>query len=231
MKADAVPLFLPFCDYERRIWDLPIWHYRTVIKFNVRRLRYLNAKCHQQTFTQKCSELVNRYQQSTQRRQTSLYHLGQELGGQAGARLANKLNLPASRDILLRLVRRHPEPLSEKVRVLGVDDWAFRKGRRYGTILMDLKARRVVDLLPDRNAETIKTWLQHQPQVEFVARARSKEYAPGIHMGAPTLFAIYVPLLFQKAPTKALTTLICLIWKRVIQSVVTMPIRCGGKLR
>ncbi len=115
----------------------------------------------------------------------SLYHIAQVVGGQAGARLAGKLAMPTSGSTLLRLIRRRPETGPDEPRILGIDDWAMRRGQRYGTILVDLEQRRVVDLLPDRTAATLTSWLKEHPGVAVTARDRSPEYALGIRDGAP----------------------------------------------
>lgn len=171
--------------YSRQIHDLPIWQKQVIIKLRVRRYRCENRYCQQKTYAQRCPKLVRRYQRSSNRLTTSLYHIGQELGGQAGNRLATNLTMGKSRDTLLRIVRRMPDSTPRAVRVLGIDDWAMRKGRRYGTILVDLEAHHVVDLLPARDAETVKAWLIGQPQIEIVARDRSQEYALAIREGVP----------------------------------------------
>lgn len=93
--------------------------------------------------------------------------------------------MPASPDTLLRMVRQMPEYLNQKVRVVGVDDWAFRKGHRYGTILVDLEKYKVIELLENRTAECLKTWPQTHPKIEVVSRDRSKEYEQDISQGAP----------------------------------------------
>jgi len=106
-------------------------------------------------------------------------------GGEGGARLAKLLSMTTSPDTLLRLMRSAPEPDVTTPRVLGVDDWAFRSGQTYGTILVDLEKHQVIDLLPDRRAETLISWLQAHPGVEIISRDRSNEYRKGATLGAP----------------------------------------------
>lgn len=171
--------------YERTLMDLPVSQFRVRIRLRVRRYRCLTPSCNQQTFSQRIRGFFEPYQRATNRLLTSLYHIAQVAGGQAGARLANKLAMPASGSTLLRIIRRHPEISCDEPRVLGVDDWAMRKRRRYGTILVDLEKRHVVDLLPDRTAATLTAWLQKHTGVEVVARDRAMEYALGISGGAP----------------------------------------------
>ncbi len=94
--------------------------------------------------------------------------------------------MATSVDTLLRSVRARPLPTASTPTALGVDDWSFKRGSTYGTILVDLETRRVVDLLPDRRAETLAAWLRpRRRRVKVVARDRSTEFARGVEMGAP----------------------------------------------
>ena len=115
----------------------------------------------------------------------ALWHIGQVAGGQAGARLATCLRMPTTRHTLLRLLRQQPVTEGEMLRVIGVDDWAKRRGQTYGTIVVDLERHRVVDLLPNRDAQTVRNWLTGRPSIQIVARDRSLEYTQGITSGAP----------------------------------------------
>jgi len=103
--------------------------------------------------------------------------LGFALGGEAGARLSRRLAMTTSPDTLLRRVKASPGGATTPPRVLGIDDWAWRKGRRHGTILIDLERSRVLDLLPDRESATLQTWLKDRPEIEIISRDRSGAYA------------------------------------------------------
>jgi transposase len=113
-------------------------------------------------------------------------------GGEAGARLAATLGMATSPDTLLRVAKSAPlgSDLGEPIRVLGVDDWAWRRGQRYGTILVDLERGRVVDLLPTREPEPLIAWLQTHPEVAIVSRDRASGYADAVRRGAPAAIQV-----------------------------------------
>jgi Transposase/Helix-turn-helix domain of resolvase len=129
--------------------------------------------------------LVAPYARRTARLDSVLSLLAFAIGGEPGARLAGRLGMATNPATLLRLMRRATVPGQPTPRVLGVDDWAFRKGHRYGTIVVDLEQHRVVDVLPARHAEPLVDWLEAHPGVEVLSRDRAPAYAEAARKGAP----------------------------------------------
>lgn len=171
--------------YIRTVADLPCAGRRVLLKLVVRKFVCPTLDCPQQLFTERRSEFVQSYARMTNRLREALLALGMTTGGESGERLAPRLGMDVSAPTLLRQMRSMVLPVQEPVHLLGVDDWAWKKGQTYGTILVDLERHRPIDLLPDRTSVTTEGWLRSHPEVDLVSRDRSGEYAAAAKVQAP----------------------------------------------
>ena len=171
--------------YTRTLRDLPASGRPVHLLVHVRRFFCHERTCPRKIFAERFPALTAPRVKFTLRLQASLRELGFALGGEAGARLGKQLSLPGSPDTLLRLVKGTPLPASLAPRVVGVDEWSWKRRLRYGTLICDLESGRPIAVLPDRSVETVSAWFEQHPTVEIVSRDRSAEFAAAIAQGAP----------------------------------------------
>ncbi len=173
--------------YCRCLQDFPWQGVSVQLWATVGRFRCRNSSCPRKIFCERLPQVARAYGRQTERASEIVRLIGYVAGGLPGQRLLARLSIATSDDTVLRRVRQSATPESSVLRVrnLGVDDWAWRKGQEYGTILVNLDLHRVVDLLPDRAAESFSEWLQQHPEIVTISRDRCGLYAEGASLGAP----------------------------------------------
>ena len=172
--------------YNRELSDLPVSGKAVRIKLMARKYFCENYSCPRKVFTERFANEICPHGRRLIRSNHLLCKMALELGGNKGATISQLVGLPISSSTILRILRKLDIPEKTMTSgIIGVDDWAFKKGNAYGTIIVDLKNNEVIDLLPDRSPDTLIKWLQSHPEVQIVSRDRYGPYASAIKQGAP----------------------------------------------
>ncbi|HEU5383568.1 MAG TPA: ISL3 family transposase, partial [Ktedonobacteraceae bacterium] len=171
--------------YQRTVADLPCAGRNVLLILRVRKFFCRTLTCSHKIFAERLPGLVESYGRMTTRLIALLQALGLGSGGQLGTRQAERSGIATTPSTLLRQGMQLPAPVTRAIRVLGVDDWSWKKHHRYGTLLVDLERHKIIDLLADRESATLERWLRDHPEVEIVSRDRGKDYAKAVTHAAP----------------------------------------------
>jgi len=171
--------------YQRTLRDVPCAARQVVFHLSVRKFFCRNPDCARKIFTERLPAFVEPWAQVTRRLFEAVQAVGFATSGELGTRLADRIGIHSSPTTMLRRMMALSSPSSCQVSLLGIDDWSFRRGRKFGTLLVDLATHTVLDLLPDRNAESAAAWMREHPEIEVVSRDRGGEYASAAVAGAP----------------------------------------------
>ena len=171
--------------YVRKPQALPCGDAAIQLVLSVQRYSCENPSCSHRTFAERIPETVEFYSRRTADLEALLQIIAFETSAETVGRICKGLKVSVSPDSVLGLIRKRTALPTREVKVLGIDDWAFKKGQNYGTLLVDLERHRAIELLPDRTQNTLSAWLQNHPEIQIVSRDRSFEYKAGIDTGAP----------------------------------------------
>jgi transposase len=171
--------------YRRRVADLPIQGMPVKFDMTVRRFRCRTTGCPQRIFSERFQKTMGHYARETLRRNATLENVAFALGGKPAERITHVLGMATSDSTLLRRIRYSPCTAETSAQIIGIDDFAFKKGNTYGTIIVNHQSGRPMDMLPDREAQTVEKWAREHPEIEIVSRDRSGAYKSGIDAGAP----------------------------------------------
>ena len=170
--------------YQRTLRDVPCAGRQVVFHLSARKFFCRNQDCARKIFTERLPTFVEPWAQVTKRLFEAVQAVGFATSGELGTRLADRIGLHSSPTTMLRRMMDLASPSSYQVSLLGIDDWSFRRGRKFGTILVDVATHTVLDLLPDRNAKSAASWMREHPEIEVVSRDRGGDYASAAVAGA-----------------------------------------------
>jgi transposase len=194
--------------YQRTVRDVPCGGRRIQLLLTVRKFFCRNPLCERKIFAERLPDLVHSWARMTIRLGEQLTSVGLATCGKAGTRLAARLGMQTTRYTILRRIMALPDPSYPSVVYLGLDDFAFRRGFCFGTVLVDLERHRVIDLLPDRRVETAAQWMRERPDIAVVSRDRGGEYASAASQAVPWAVQVADKFHLAKNLTEAMQLLL-----------------------
>jgi transposase len=171
--------------YHRTLKDAPCVGRQLQLRLCVRKFYCRNPACSRKVFTERLADLAEPWARMTTRLKEQITSIGLSTSGKAGVRLGGRLGIETSRNTTLRRIMDIPDEARASVVYLGIDDFSFRRGYQFGTILVDLESHRPIDLLPDRQAATAAAWMRDNPEIHVVSRDRSSTYASAASEAVP----------------------------------------------
>jgi transposase len=171
--------------YRRKPRDLPCAGRPIRLVLTVKKFFCREPECSRKIFVERLPDLIEVSSRLTVRLRSAVQEIGFATCGKGGERLSCKLGIPISDATLLWSLYLVPLPEVGQVEVIGIDDWSYRRGKRYGSIIVDLRTHKIIDLLPERTVESVVTWLEAHPEVGIVSRDRGGVYVDGATQGAP----------------------------------------------
>ncbi len=171
--------------YTRHVADVPSAGRQVQLVLRVRKFRCDTTDCPRRIFVERLTPFIEPWARMTTRLSQTIEAIGLATSGELGSRFAPRIGIVTSPTTILRRTMTLPAQRSEAVSQLGIDDWSFRRGRRFGTILVNLATHEIIDLLPDRETETAQVWIQAHPEIDVVSRDRGEDYAAAARKGAP----------------------------------------------
>jgi transposase len=194
LVATAPTAMCPLCDqesqhirssYTRYVADVPSAGRQVQLVLRVRKFRCDTTDCPRRIFAERLTPFIEPWARMTTRLSQTIEAIGLATSGELGSRFAPRLGIVASPTTILRRTMSLPVEQSEQVSRLGIDDWSFRRGRQFGTILVNLATHEVIDLLADRETATAQSWMEMHPEIDLVSRDRGGDYAAAARKGAP----------------------------------------------
>lgn len=175
----AMPSSAIHSSYQRHPRDLPCVGRPIRLVFTVRKFFCRNPACSRKVFAERLPDFIATSSRLTKRLRTSVQDIGFATCGKGGERLSDKLGMRTSDATVLWSLFLVPVSEVGQVRVVGVDDWSWRRGKRFGSILVNLETHKIIDLLADREAESVQRWMAAHPEIEVVSRDRGGVYIDG----------------------------------------------------